>query len=41
LAEAVAAWLELAIVEEIGPLAALEYVLEEIRPAVGMQPCLV
>jgi hypothetical protein len=33
--------LELAVVEEIGPLAALEYVVEEIRLAVGMQPCLV
>jgi hypothetical protein len=41
LAEAAAARLELAVVEEIGPLAALEYVVEEIRPAVGMQPCLV
>jgi hypothetical protein len=41
LAEAAAAWLELAVVEEIGPLVALEYVVEEIRPAVGMQPCLV
>jgi hypothetical protein len=38
---AAAAWLELAVVEEIGPLAALEYVVEEIRPAVEMQPCLV
>jgi hypothetical protein len=38
LAEAAAAWLKLAVVEEIGPLAALEYVVEEIRPAVGMQP---
>jgi hypothetical protein len=36
----VKARLELAVVEEIGPLAALEYVMEEIRPAVGMQPCL-
>jgi hypothetical protein len=36
-----AAWLELAVVEEIGPRAALEYVVEEIRPVVGMQPCLV
>jgi hypothetical protein len=36
LAEAVAVWLELAVVEEIGPLTALEYVVEEIRPAVGM-----
>jgi nucleoside-triphosphatase THEP1 len=35
LAEAVAR-LDLAVVEEIGPLAALEYVMEEIRPAVGM-----
>jgi hypothetical protein len=35
-----AARLELAIVEEIGLLAALKYVVEEIRPAVGMQPCL-
>jgi hypothetical protein len=34
--------LELAIVEEIGPLAALESVdVEEIRPAEGMQTCLV
>jgi hypothetical protein len=41
LAEAAAARLELAVVEEIGPLAALEYVVEEIRPTVGMQPCLV
>jgi hypothetical protein len=41
LAEAVTVWLELAVVEEIGPLVALEYVVEEIRPAVGMQPCLV
>jgi hypothetical protein len=41
LAEAAAAWLELVIVEEIGPLAALEYVVEEIRPAVGMHPYLV
>jgi hypothetical protein len=41
LAEAAAARLELAVVEEIGPLATLEYVVEEIRPAVGMQPCLV
>jgi hypothetical protein len=41
LAEAVAARLELAVVEEIWSLAALEYVVEEIRPAVGMQPCLV
>jgi hypothetical protein len=40
LVEAAAARLELAVVEEIGPLAALEYVVEEIRPAVGMQPCL-
>jgi hypothetical protein len=40
LAEA-AVRLELAVVEEIGPLAALEYVVEDIRPAVGMQPCLV
>jgi hypothetical protein len=29
------------VVEEIGLLAALEYVVEEIRPAVRMQPCLV
>lgn len=36
LAEAAAARLELAVVEEIGLLAALEYVVEEIRPAVGM-----
>jgi hypothetical protein len=28
--------LELAVVEEIGPLVALEYAVEEIRPAVGM-----
>jgi hypothetical protein len=41
LAEAAVVRLELAVVEEIGPLAALEYVVEEIRPAVGMQPCLV
>jgi hypothetical protein len=41
LAEAAVARLELAVVEEIRPLAALEYVVEEIRPAVGMQPCLV
>jgi hypothetical protein len=41
LVEAAVARLELAVVEEIGPLAALEYVVEEIRPAVGMQPCLV
>jgi hypothetical protein len=41
LAEVVAARLELAVVEEIRPLAVLEYVVEEIRPAVGMQPCLV
>jgi hypothetical protein len=41
LAEAATAQLELAVVEEIGSLAALEYVVEEIRPAVGMQPCLV
>jgi hypothetical protein len=41
LAKAAAAQLELAVVEEIGPLAALEYVMEEIRPTVGMQPCLV
>jgi hypothetical protein len=40
LAEATAARLELAVVEEIGLLTALEYVVEEIRPAVGMQPCL-
>jgi hypothetical protein len=40
LVEAAAARLELVVVEEIGPLAALEYVMEEIRPAVGMQPCL-
>jgi hypothetical protein len=32
LAEAEAAQLELAVVEEIGPLAALEYVVEEIVP---------
>jgi hypothetical protein len=30
LAEAAATWLELAVVEEIRPLAALEYVMEEI-----------
>jgi hypothetical protein len=41
LAEVAMARLELAVVEEIGLLAALEYVVEEIRPAVGMQPCLV
>jgi hypothetical protein len=41
LAEAAVARLELAVVEEIGPLVALEYVVEEIWPAVGMQPCLV
>jgi hypothetical protein len=41
LAEVAAARLKLAVVEEIGPLAALEYVVEEIRSAVGMQPCLV
>jgi hypothetical protein len=41
LAEVAVAQLELAVVEEIGLLAALEYVVEEIRPAVGMQPCLV
>jgi hypothetical protein len=41
LVEAAAARLELAVVEEIGPLVALEYVMEEIRLAVGMQPCLV
>jgi hypothetical protein len=40
LAEATAMQLELAVVLEIGPLAMLEYVVEEIRPAVGMQPCL-
>jgi hypothetical protein len=40
LVEAAAARLELAVVEEIGPLAALEYVVKEIWPAVGMQPCL-
>jgi hypothetical protein len=33
--------LELAVVEDIWPLAALESVMEEIRPTVGMQPCLV
>jgi hypothetical protein len=37
LAEVAVAWLELAVVEEIGPLAVLESVVEEIRPAVGMQ----
>ncbi len=41
LAEAATARLELAVVEEIRPLAALEYVVEEIQAAVGMQPCLV
>jgi hypothetical protein len=41
LVEAAAARLELAIVEDIGPLAALEYVVKEIRPVVGMQTCLV
>jgi len=41
LEEAAAAWLELAVVDEIWPLAALESVVEEIRPTVGMQPCLV
>jgi hypothetical protein len=41
LVEAAAARLELAVVEEIRPLVALEYVMEEIRLAVGMQPCLV
>jgi hypothetical protein len=41
LAEVAAVRLELAIMEEIEPLAALEYIVEEIRPAVGMQPCLV
>jgi hypothetical protein len=41
LAEAAAARLELAVVEEIGSLAALEYAMEEIQPTVGMQPCLV
>jgi hypothetical protein len=41
LAEAATARLELAVVEEIGLQAALEYVVEEIQPAVGMQPCLV
>jgi hypothetical protein len=35
--EAAAVRLELAVVEEIGPLAVLESVVEEIRPAVGMQ----
>jgi hypothetical protein len=40
--QAAAARLELAVMEEIGPLAALEsVVVEEIRPAEGMQPCLV
>jgi hypothetical protein len=37
LAKAAAARLELAVVEEIGPLAVLESIMEEIRPAVGMQ----
>jgi hypothetical protein len=41
LEKAAAARLELTVVEEIGPLVALEYVVEEIWPAVGMQPCLV
>jgi hypothetical protein len=41
LAKAAVARLELAVMEEIRPLAALEYVVEEIQPAVGMQPCLV
>jgi hypothetical protein len=41
LAKAAVARLELAVVEEIRPLAALEYVVEEIQAAVGMQPCLV
>jgi len=41
LEEAAVAWLELVVVEEIWPLAALESVVEEIRPTVGMQPCLV
>jgi hypothetical protein len=36
----VEARLELTVAEEIWPLAALEYVVEEIQPAVGMQPCL-
>jgi hypothetical protein len=36
LVEAAAARLELAVVEEIRPLAALEYVVEELRPVVGM-----
>jgi hypothetical protein len=37
-----AARLELVVMEEIGPLAELEsVVVEEIRPAEGMQPCLV
>jgi hypothetical protein len=35
LAVAAAARLELAVVEEIGPLAVLEYVVEEIRPRRG------
>jgi hypothetical protein len=40
--QVVAAWLELAVVEEIGPLAVLESVVAKgIRPAEGMQPCLV
>jgi hypothetical protein len=34
------AWLELTVVEEIRPLVALEYAVEEIRPVVGTQPCL-
>ena len=41
LEEAAVARLELAVVEEIWPLAVLESVVEEIQPAVGMQPCLV
>ena len=41
LEEAAVAQLELAVVEEIWPLPALESVVEEIRLAVGMQPCLV
>jgi hypothetical protein len=41
LAEAATARLELAVVEEIVLLAVLEYVVKEIQPAVGMQPCLV
>jgi len=41
LEEAAVVWLELAVVEEIWPLTVLESVVEEIRPTLGMQPCLV